>query len=478
MKRKFLITIGLVLTIAVGAVGILQTFLFRSEQYRQIDSRIETTATLLISSELPDAELKEFEEAEDIITETIGGEKFNQFIVIYNRDGKPIYKSPRADLLPENVSTDIKWQTIEQDGHLIRILTVPMRIRAPRSRDKTVSHRRVLQTGLILDEDLLRWTEINRYIWVFSIVTILTILLATFSLSEVLLKPLKDLTQYLRYLGQGFSERRMVTNDAIGGVRPERALPFAPGNDEFGNLVREVQALHGRINDSLKNTQAWTAQMAHEMKTPLTILQNSLESAKLAENIDHARGAIDEAMIEVAHLNALITGFLDWASAENFSSGRDIVHAVHIDPLVRELVEKIGRQHAGRLRLLNSTKQLVFAKRSFVQQAISNLVTNALKYSPVGEPVEIEFLEHGLLVRDYGSGLPPEVLEKIGRPFNHGLQASRGFGLGLAWVATICQKYGWVLRFERLPAEANPAVPTGVVTTVARIQFPEDPPET
>jgi signal transduction histidine kinase len=471
LKRKFLITIGLVLTIAVGAVGILQTILFRSEQYRQIDSRIETTATLLISSELPDADLKEFEEAEDIITETIGGERFNQFIVIYGKDGKELYRSPRADLLPDHLSTDIKWQTIEQDGHVIRVLTLPLKsFHVGRPKDRAVTHRRILQTGLILDEDLLRWTEINRYIWVFSIFTILMILLATFSLSEALLKPLKDLTQYLRYLGRSFSERRMVTDDAQG-VRP---LPFAPGDDEFGDLVREVQALHGRINDSLKNTQAWTAQMAHEMKTPLTILQNSLESARAGADLPSVHLALDEANTEIAHLNALITGFLDWASAENFSSGRDIVHAVRLDALVRELVDKIGRQHPGRLQVSGSTQLIVFAKRSFVQQAISNLVTNGLKYSPESQSVELILSERMVTVKDHGPGLLPDVVAKIGRPFNHGAVAGRGFGLGLAWVATICHKYGWQLSFERVP---DGAAGKGGECTAAQIKFPEDPNE-
>ena len=471
MKRKFLITIGLVLTLAVVAVGVLQTVLFRTEQYRQIDSRIETTASLLISSDLQDADLKEFEEAEDIIADTTGGERFNQFIVIYGRDGHVIYRSPRADELPELIPTDTKWQTIEHNGHIIRVLTLPL---APFQGSRTMGRRRILQTGLILDEDLLRWTEINRYIIIFSFFTILMILLATFSLSEALLRPLKDLAQYLRYVGRGVSERRMVTDEARGGQRP---LNVPAGNDEFGQIVKEVQALHGRINDSLRNTQAWTAQMAHEMKTPLTILQNSLERAKVADSTVEIHTSIDEASTEVAHLNALITGFLDWASAENFSGDRDIVHAVRIEQMVSELSEKIERQNPGRLVFQSSCELRVFAKRSFVQQAISNLITNALKYSPADQPVVIEISGHRLTVTDSGPGLPVEVEGRIGRPFNHGIanqgslhvmrEGDRGFGLGLAWVSTICHKYGWSLQIERREIQ-------GGLRTVASISFPDE----
>src|SRR5690349_8159236 len=98
---------------AVTAVGILQYFLFRSEQYRLIDSRIEATATLLITSELSSADLKDFDEAENIISDIVGGEKFNQFIIVYNREGKEIYRSSNAEALPEVIPRDEKWQTIE-----------------------------------------------------------------------------------------------------------------------------------------------------------------------------------------------------------------------------------------------------------------------------------------------------------------------------------------------------------------------------
>ena len=96
MKRRFILTIGLILVAALGILGTTQFFLFRAEQDRLIDQRIESTASLLISSDITNAELKEFEEAEGIIQDVVGGEPLNQFVIIYNRKGDVKYRSSNA----------------------------------------------------------------------------------------------------------------------------------------------------------------------------------------------------------------------------------------------------------------------------------------------------------------------------------------------------------------------------------------------
>lgn len=454
---------------AIGAVGVLQNLLFRAEQYRQIDNRIEATASALISSDLTEADLKEFEEAEDIIQEAIGGERFNQFIIIRGAGGQEVYRSPKAELLPKSLPIESKWQTIEQGGHLVRVLTVPLaHIPNPRARETVRSDERVLQTGLILDEDLLRWKEISRHTIIYSILLLLMISFATLALSEALLRPLKELALYLRFLGRGADERQIVKEEAV------QLPPFQldTRDDEFGALVKEAAALHERITAGLKKTQAWTAQMAHEMKTPLTILQNSLERSRSETDPELRSKAIDEAVAEVLHLNALISSFLDWSSAENFSGGTDLLEAVHLGPVVRSLVEKLDRQDPGRLRFECDSSLLVFARKGFVQQAVSNLVTNALKYSPKGSSVTVQLVGHELHVIDEGPGLPPEVLEQLGRPFNHGSHPNRGFGLGLAWVRTICQKYDWHLIISRIPRSMEPGAEDEL--TRVSISFPEE----
>jgi signal transduction histidine kinase len=461
LKRRFILNIALVLAVAIGSVGVLQFFLFRAEQWRLIDSRIESTASLLISSDLSNAELKEFEEAENIILEVVGGERFNQFVIIYNRKGEEVYRSRNSDELPAVIATNQKWQTIEDEGHLIRVLTLPLTAESHPS-----ERHRVLQTGLILDEDLLRWKSISRHMIIYSVLIILLIILTTVSLASALLRPISGLAQYLRHLGTRIDQRSLV----VGDIGHSFTSKIPSGSDEFGQLVNEVENLRQRIAGGLRNTQAWTAQMAHELKTPLTILQNSLERARAGEIDPCGLVALNEASKEIDHLNSLISGFLEWTAAENFPGALEELNAVRLGPMVRDLVEKIGRQHPDRLVLEGSSELTVFAQRGFLQQAISNVIVNALRYSPSASQVRITLDKLCLQVIDEGPGLPAEVRASLGQPFNYGPSANRGFGLGLAWVNTICHKYGWKLSFNRIRDRNSERDVTSV-----RIDFPEEP---
>jgi signal transduction histidine kinase len=462
LKRRFLLTIGLVLAVAIGSVGVLQYVLFRSEQYRLIDSRIESTATLLISSELSNSDIKDFEEAEQIISEVVGGEAFNQFFVVYKKTGEELYRSPNAEALPEKIPKNEKWQTIETEtGHIIRVLTVPMGRLGKAG--KILGDSRTLQTGLILDEDLLRMKTLSRHVIVYSVMILALILMTTFWLAEALLRPLKGLAVYLRHMST-----RLDVSAEISASTSEPPVPALNSDDEFGELMTETRRLRDLLGKGLKNTQAWTAQMAHEMKTPLTILQNTLERARSENDFSRREALFSEASSEVGHLNALISSFLEWSAAENFPEISEDLHAVRLGAVAKDLAEKFERQYPGRIRFEGDSNLRVFAKRGFAQQAITNLVTNALRYSPSDSPVSIQILPERIEISDEGAGLPASVADHLGEPFNYGTGGAHGFGLGLAWVRTICRKYGWSLEFER----RNSA--DGKPLTVASIRFPPE----
>ena len=85
-----------------------------------------------------------------------------------------------------------------------------------------------------------------------------------------------------------------------------------------------------------------------------------------------------------------------------------------------------------------------------LDQLLTNLISNALKYSPSTEKVWVKVEGNLVSVEDRGQGIPQSVLEKLGQPFNFQRQEGiKGSGLGLAWVNTICKKYGWTLRITR-----------------------------
>jgi signal transduction histidine kinase len=113
----------------------------------------------------------------------------------------------------------------------------------------------------------------------------------------------------------------------------------------------------------------------------------------------------------------------------------------------RTRLEKI---YGARIEVVGESDLTVFGRRDHVEQAISNLVDNALKYSPEGSAVKVAVGESSLEVSNAGTGLPESVVERLGMPFNLGPNAARrSTGLGLAWVVTISKLYGWRLTHER-----------------------------
>lgn len=436
MKRRFLLSIGIVLALSLTAVGLIQYFLFRDEQFNHIDQQIETTASLLISSDLNSVELKEFEDAQGVVESVVNGDKINQFVIIFNRKGKMVYRSKIAQIVPTDIPTDIQWQTIVKNGHFIRILTLPL------EKNYTSGPHRVLQTGIILDADLLRWRNLGRHIILYSLLIIFLVIIVTWILSRTLLSPLVELSLFLKYLGNQFDEKKLV----VGGSAT-MALPrdIQTSKDEFGDLVQAAQRLHSRIIQSLKTTQVWTAQMAHELKTPLTILSNCLESFRLANTDAEKEKLIKDSQNEVAHLNRLISSFLDWTSAENFPVSQSELHALKLKNVVEETATRILRNYPARIQIEADSNLTLFAQPGFLEQAISNLVVNALKYS--NGPVRVVLKNETLSILDEGTGIPKHVLDNLGQPFNYAHKTPHGFGLGLAWVTTICRKYAWELKF-------------------------------
>ncbi len=437
MKRRFLLSIGLVLALSLTAVGVIQYFLFQAEQFHHIDQQIETTASLLISSDLNSVELKEFEDAQGVVESVVNGDKLNQFVIIFNRKGKMVYRSKIAQIVPVDISTDIRWQTIVKNGHFIRVLTLPL------EKQYTSGPHRILQVGIILDADLLRWRSLGRHLIIYSLLIILLVIGVTWSLSRSLLRPLVQLSLFLKYLSNQFDEKKLVVGADAGMTLPR---VIQSSKDEFSELVQAAQSLHSRILQSLKTTQVWTAQMAHELKTPLTILSNCLESFGTAKTETEKENAIKDSLNEVAHLNKLISSFLEWTSAENFPVSQAELHALKLKNVVEETALRISRNYPGRIIYKAESNITLFAQPGFLEQAISNLVVNALKYSD--GPVELILEGEKLSILDEGAGIPKSVLDNLGQPFNYAHKTAHGFGLGLAWVATICRKYEWQLKFE------------------------------
>lgn len=443
MKVRFLITILLVVLVSVVSVSFVFSYFFNTERDQMINQQIETHASLLLSSGLSNAQLEDFEEAEGIITNVLGGSRINQVIVIYNRSGKVIYRNKNAALLKLEAPFLDTWTTLQIDNHTVKLLTVPF-----------PAKKRVLQIGLVFNQTLDQWDVISQRVWVYIALILALTLVISVLLTTLLVRPFKKLAAYLKHLAQTF-ELDVTQN------RKSPPMPFLKRAgkrqtlDEFSQLTYSIYDLIEKLKSVFRQTHARSAQLAHELKTPLTIMHNNLEELiQSAEPSQKTR--IQECLYETDHLGKTIQSFLEWSVAENTPGAPEDIHAIHAAAFIERIVHSLERIHPDRLKFKSAEEFTVFSKPEHLDQVVSNLIVNALKYSPTPSPVRVTLGRDSLTIEDQGPGLPTKVLDRIGTPFNFGNQQTnptlRGSGLGLAWVRTLCNKYRWKLHFDSRPS--------------------------
>ncbi|WP_181919338.1 HAMP domain-containing sensor histidine kinase [Alkalilimnicola ehrlichii] len=230
----------------------------------------------------------------------------------------------------------------------------------------------------------------------------------------------------------------------------EKRLPDGPGvPSELLPLVQGINAALDRLDQGVSRQQRFSAQAAHEMRTPLAILAARIDSLKdvqagvgLRRNVERMRTLVDQ-LLFVARLERLDLP-LDEA-IDLVALARDVV--ADCAPLA--IAE--GRQ----LALVPEVARLTMRGNSHaLASAIVNLAENALRAEPPGGTVEIVIQHRDMarvLVVDHGPGIAPANREQIFEPFWRREERVPGAGLGLAIVKEVAAAHGGSITVDETP---------------------------
>ena len=206
---------------------------------------------------------------------------------------------------------------------------------------------------------------------------------------------------------------------------------------------------------------------AHEMRTPLASIQASSDLLANYRLDDARRGQMVQLLYEESQrLGRLVERFL---SVERLSAGEIELQRepVELTSLLSALVERLrplAARKGVRLVEQNSTVPIEMqADPELLEFAVSNLVTNAVKYSPSGSEVRVSWESDGnnagIHVADSGPGMAPEESRRIFDRFYRTDSAERsdnpGFGLGLAIAREIARHHGGDVRVESQPGSGS-----------------------
>jgi len=230
-------------------------------------------------------------------------------------------------------------------------------------------------------------------------------------------------------------------------------IELGPTPVEVRPLVDAINQLLSRLRVSIHRERAFTADAAHELKTPLAAIKVQAQVALVAQDVAQQRLAMQRVVQGVdrsAHLaeQLLLLARLD----EN-----DTIYArpVAIGALAREAIaanEPDAQQKSMRLSLVGDADSEVVAEPVLMDILLDNLIDNAIKYGDAGGRVEVVIRRESnfvmLTVRDDGGGVAPEYVARLTDRFFRVMgNGANGSGLGLSIVARIAEYFGATLDF-------------------------------
>lgn len=241
------------------------------------------------------------------------------------------------------------------------------------------------------------------------------------------------------------------TADEIMDGDLTQRVPITGRNDEFDALASRINEMLDRIEHLMHSMQQVTANIAHDLRSPLNRLRNRLEVTLLENREDEEyRGIMQQA---IGDADTLIHTFNALLSIAKLQSGADKSQwrAVHLGELTEELTElylPVAEESDINFSSNISSNPQITANRHLVAQALTNLLDNAIKYAGAGSTITINVSESSegasLSVADSGPGIPPSERDRVLQQFVR-LESERhtpGNGLGLSLVKAICQFHG------------------------------------
>jgi two-component system sensor histidine kinase ChvG len=324
--------------------------------------------------------------------------------------------------------------------------TIAMTIRRAPARTPVISAALPVKgdnAGVLLltsdQRDVVRTVRAERF-WlgiVLLVTTALSIALSLF-LARTIARPLRRLALAAHRVRLGRSR--------------EVQVPRLPSRrDEIGTLARALSDMSQALRQRIDATEAFAADVAHEMKNPLASLRSAIDSLERVNDPELRERLLVVIRDDVRRLDRLITDVSE-ASRMDAELSRARFESVDVGHMIEQLVEAreargvtngirlaFGRPHRG--------SAVVFGDGQRLARAIENLIDNAISFSPPGGLVQITAMRDGqqvvIRVEDDGPGVPPEERQAIFNRFHsirpEGEVFGRHSGLGLAIAKAIVE---------------------------------------
>ncbi len=218
---------------------------------------------------------------------------------------------------------------------------------------------------------------------------------------------------------------------------PEPIL-LPKGNDKLSHLAKSFNRMTISLKTFIERERSFTRYASHELRTPLSNIRVLVEGAERGIfTSEEARSQIYESL---ERIEGMLSGLLILTRSQKLSP-----EPVLLEVIINHLIGTLPASERSRTYFDKCSSPIAMGQGELIEQVISNLLHNALKYSQgqVCIALEENIREAIVKVRDYGQGVPEESLSRLAEPFFRLNKRQGGFGLGLALVEHIvCSMQG------------------------------------
>ena len=289
--------------------------------------------------------------------------------------------------------------------------------------------------------------------WLLLVLTASVLLCAAggYGIAQAGMRPIRRVTATARHIRSSTLHQRI---DVAG-------LPT-----ELHALAGTFNAMLARLEESFGQVSRFSADVAHELRTPVNNLRGEIEVALgRARSTEDYREVLGSALEECARLSQVIQSLLFLARAETAAerSCLSIVDVHREISAVTEFYDASAAEAGVRLVATGAEGVTAALDRPLFQQAVGNLLANAIAHTPPGGEVRVLVSVHAgrlrVEVADTGHGIAPEHLPRVFDRFYRVDPARSGgtgnVGLGLAVVESIVTLHGGTIRMESTPGEGT-----------------------
>jgi len=415
LRTRLTLSAALAVAAAVILASIVVYFVVRSSLRGEIDESLRERAAVIEERPFHD----EFPRIPPPVLGEPGG-----YVQVVAADGSTLRQHGFTLALPVDESTleaasgvrDTFLEDATVSGTHVRMIVVPL------------ADGFALQIARPLDEvdgvlDRLRWILLAIAVGGSGLAALLGL-----GVAQSALVPTRRLTEA--------AEDITATQDLRRRVETDRS-------DELGRLAVAFNTMLATLEDSVEAQRRLVSDSSHELRTPLTSLRTNIEILGKAEALpaEERRRLLDDVDAELDELSRLVADIVDLArdgEPERFEED------LRLDQLVAHAVDRARRRSPDVTFETDLDEMVVHGSRERLHRAVSNLLDNAVKWSPDGGTVEVRVADAAVSVRDHGPGIAEEDLAKVFDRFYRApsARALPGSGLGLAIVRQVAESHG------------------------------------